>query len=89
MHHSWSYLGSVASLVQYQLRACRRKQKPVCPKFLLSWQVAVGSYSDPDDIPGLAHFLEHMLFFGSEKYPEENGYGKFIQVRWRVARLRM
>lgn len=23
--------------------------------------------SDPDDIPGLAHFCEHMLFLGTEK----------------------
>ena len=51
---------------------------------LLLIQVAVGSYSDPDDIPGLAHFLEHMLFFASEKYPEENGYGKFVQVGYLV-----
>jgi len=23
--------------------------------------------SDPDDLPGLAHFCEHMLFLGTEK----------------------
>jgi len=34
--------------------------------------------SDPDDIPGLAHFCEHMLFLGTEKYPEENEYNKFL-----------
>eukprot|EP00955_Chlamydomonas_euryale_P119016 366570-Chlamydomonas_euryale.AAC.5 len=33
-------------------------------------QVNVGSMSDPDDFPGLAHFCEHMLFYASEKYPE-------------------
>ena len=32
-------------------------------------QVAVGQFSDPDSLPGLAHFLEHMLFMGTEKYP--------------------
>lgn len=30
--------------------------------------------SDPSDIPGLAHFLEHMLFYSSEKYPQEDEY---------------
>ena len=40
--------------------------------------VRVGAALDPKDTPGLAHFLEHMLFMGTEKYPEENVYTKFI-----------
>lgn len=32
--------------------------------------VGVGSTSDPPEYEGMAHFLEHMLFLGSEKYPE-------------------
>merc|ERR1712166_879034 len=38
----------------------------------------VGYFSDPEEFPGLAHFLEHMLFMGTEKYPEEAEYSKFI-----------
>lgn len=34
----------------------------------------VGSFADPIGYEGLAHFLEHMLFMGSEKYPDENYY---------------
>ena len=34
---------------------------------------------DPDDIPGLAHFTEHMLFYASKKYPEESDYNKWIE----------
>lgn len=34
--------------------------------------VDVGSFADPMDALGLAHFLEHLLFLGSEKYPQPN-----------------
>ena len=40
--------------------------------------VGMGSFSDPDSLPGLAHFLEHMVFMGSEKYPDENGFDSFV-----------
>jgi insulysin len=39
--------------------------------------VGVGSM-DEQDIAGLAHFLEHMLFLGSKKYPIENYYDNFL-----------
>lgn len=32
-------------------------------------QVNVGSLHDPKHANGLAHFLEHMLFLGTKKYP--------------------
>ncbi|RXN20438.1 nardilysin-like protein [Labeo rohita] len=41
--------------------------------------ISVGSFSDPADLPGLAHFLEHMVFMGSEKYPAENGFDAFLK----------
>jgi insulysin len=40
--------------------------------------VNVGFYNDPDNAQGLAHFLEHMLFMGTSKFPKENYYGEFI-----------
>lgn len=43
-----------------------------------SMTVNVGFYSDPPHAQGLAHFLEHMLFMGTQKYPKENHYGEFI-----------
>ena len=42
--------------------------------------VNVGRFNDPDNRLGLAHFLEHMLFLGSNKYPEVGGYDKYIQA---------
>ncbi len=38
-------------------------------KAAAAMDVRVGSLCDPDDLPGLAHFLEHMLFYSSERYP--------------------
>ncbi|XP_012257789.2 nardilysin-like [Athalia rosae] len=43
--------------------------------------VGVGSFSDPPEIPGMAHFLEHMVFMGSEKYPKENEFDSYITKR--------
>jgi insulysin len=40
--------------------------------------VYVGSHQNPKQRPGLAHFLEHMLFLGTEKYPEAGSYQDFI-----------
>lgn len=40
--------------------------------------VLVGALSDPKDAQGLAHFLEHMLFMGTEKYPVENAYSAYL-----------
>lgn len=51
---------------------------PKADKAAAACDVRVGSMSDPDDLPGLAHFLEHMLFYSSAKYPKEDDYSKFI-----------
>jgi len=44
-----------------------------------SMVVDVGSYGDPEDRAGLAHFLEHMLFLGTEKYPDEAEYSNYLR----------
>jgi len=38
-----------------------------------------GSFAEPTKYQGLAHFLEHMIFMGSEKYPEENIFDAHIK----------
>ena len=38
-----------------------------------------GSFND-GDIEGLAHFCEHMLFLGTEKYPDEGSYSKYLST---------
>ena len=42
--------------------------------------VARGSDHDPDAHPGLAHFVEHMLFIATEKYPEIDGFTDFVHT---------
>jgi insulysin len=43
-----------------------------------SLSVDVGANSDPHTLQGLAHFCEHMLFLGSNKYPDGELYFKTI-----------
>jgi insulysin len=41
--------------------------------------VGAGSLADPRERQGLAHFLEHMLFLGTEKYPDANDFDAYLQ----------
>lgn len=36
--------------------------------------IGAGSWNDPPEFPGMAHFCEHMLFMGTQKYPDENEF---------------
>ena len=38
----------------------------------------VGSWSDPTEYPGMAHFVEHLIHLGNQTYPEENSYSKHV-----------
>uniref|UniRef100_A0A1Q3FFH3 Insulin-degrading enzyme n=1 Tax=Culex tarsalis TaxID=7177 RepID=A0A1Q3FFH3_CULTA len=51
---------------------------PTTDKSAAALSVEVGHLSDPDEIPGLAHFCEHMLFLGTKKYVNENDYMSFL-----------
>jgi len=43
-----------------------------------SLAVGVGSFSDPPQRAGLAHFLEHMLFLGTRKYPDVDDFSGYL-----------
>ena len=51
---------------------------PTSTSAAVGMNVHVGACSDPVEISGLAHFCEHMLFLGTEKYPEEDSFSKFL-----------
>lgn len=57
---------------------CLLVSDPEAEKSAACCDVQVGSLSDPPEAKGLAHFLEHMLFMGTEKYPEENAYSAYL-----------
>lgn len=54
--------------------------RPGIGKAAISLRVAAGSHDEPPEYPGLAHFLEHLLFLGSAGYPVEQGLMAFVQA---------
>lgn len=53
---------------------------PEADKSAAALNVNIGSLTDPADFPGLAHFCEHMLFMGNEKYPKEDEYMEYLNA---------
>lgn len=54
---------------------------PSAERSAAAMAVGAGNYQDPDDHAGTAHLLEHMLFLGTEKYPEAGAYQSFIRAK--------
>ena len=53
---------------------------PTAKKAAAAMDVQVGCFSDPRDLPGLAHFCEHMLFLGTERFPVEGDFERFVSA---------
>nr|WP_261925070.1 insulinase family protein [Shewanella sp. NFH-SH190041] len=51
---------------------------PQATQAAASMAVNVGHFDDPQQRPGMAHFLEHMLFLGTDKFPDSGEYHAFI-----------
>ena len=51
---------------------------PAVEKSAAALSVGVGLMFDPMDYQGMAHYLEHMLFMGTEAYPEVDAYMNYI-----------
>ncbi|WP_418357175.1 insulinase family protein [Shewanella basaltis] len=69
---------------QYQYRVLSNQLRVLLVEDMQSNQAAasmavgVGHFDDPVERPGMAHFLEHMLFLGTEKYPDSGEYHAYI-----------
>ena len=57
---------------------CVLVSDPTTDKSAAALQVGVGHMSDDTRTPGLAHFLEHMLFQGTKTYPGATSYKKYL-----------
>ncbi|KAI3406935.2 AXL1 [Candida oxycetoniae] len=53
---------------------------PQAPTFAASVCVGSGSHSDPDELPGLAHFCEHVMFLGTDEYPSPNEFWSKLNI---------
>ena len=53
---------------------------PDTDKAAASLDIQVGSGHDPIHRQGMAHFLEHMLFLGTQPYPEAGEYQAFLSA---------
>lgn len=43
--------------------------------------VRAGSFQDPFDVEGLAHFVEHTILMGNKQFPAENDFDTFLNER--------
>ncbi|MBH0029918.1 MULTISPECIES: insulinase family protein [unclassified Pseudoalteromonas] len=51
---------------------------PGAEKSAAALSVGVGLLHDPMSQQGMAHYLEHMLFLGTDRYPDTKGYSDFM-----------
>ena len=53
---------------------------PDTDKASASVNVNVGNFCDEEDMPGMAHAVEHLLFMGTKKFPSENDYNVYLNA---------
>ena len=66
--------GELSNGLRYSI--LRNKVPP--GRFFVNLEVHAGSIDEEEDQQGLAHFLEHMLFLGSEAYPHPENIRKVL-----------
>ena len=64
--------------VGFRARSVLLASDPNADTAAAALNVRVGHFSDPDQVPGLAHFCEHMLFLGTKKFPQEGELENYL-----------
>ncbi|KAK2769677.1 a-pheromone processing metallopeptidase ste23 [Colletotrichum kahawae] len=55
---------------------------PETDKASAALDVNVGNFSDEEDMPGVAHAVEHLLFMGTRKFPIENEFSRYLAINF-------
>ncbi|MBF8726298.1 pyrroloquinoline quinone biosynthesis protein PqqF [Pseudomonas putida] len=66
---------TLANGLQLSLRHAPRLKRAAA-----ALRVHAGSHDAPAKWPGLAHFLEHLFFLGTTRYPLEDGLMRYVQA---------
>lgn len=76
LNHPLPHLETLANGLQVSLRHAPHLKR--CAAVL---RVAAGSHDVPLAWPGLAHFLEHLLFLGTERFPADQGLMAYVRTQ--------
>jgi len=69
------------SLLEQSKRAeAQRKKLNASHAAGCALSVSIGSFSDPPNVQGLAHLVEHVVFMGSDLFPIENDWDRFMSI---------
>lgn len=74
LNHPHAQRLTISSGLTLSVRHAPRLKR--CAAFL---RVAAGSHDVPTAWPGLAHFLEHLLFLGTERFPATDNLMAYVQ----------
>jgi coenzyme PQQ biosynthesis probable peptidase PqqF len=75
-NHPLPHLDTLANGLRISLR-----HAPHLKRCAATLRVAAGSHDVPLAWPGLAHFLEHLLFLGTERFPAEQGLMAYVRAQ--------
>ncbi|MHC8323614.1 pyrroloquinoline quinone biosynthesis protein PqqF [Pseudomonas sp. GB2N2] len=76
LNHPRPHIETLANGLRVTLR-----HAPDLKRCAAALRIAAGSHDVPLAWPGLAHFLEHLLFLGTERFPAEQGLMAYVQSR--------
>ncbi|MGE8287834.1 MAG: insulinase family protein, partial [Stenotrophomonas sp.] len=74
LNHPLPHVETLANGLRVSLR-----HAPHLKRCAAALRVSAGSHDVPLAWPGLAHFLEHLLFLGTERFPAGQGLMAYVR----------